>query len=50
MYYNKLLYAFEAHLRLCELAVKFTLSACLNARNNSRKLNGISMKFDIGKF
>jgi len=29
MYDNKLLYAFEAHLQLCELAVKFTL--CLSA-------------------
>jgi len=40
------------HLRhICnsELAVKFTLSVCLNACN-IRKLNGIFTKFDIGKF
>ena len=47
---NKLLYAFEAHLQLCELRVKFTLSICLNAWNYIRKLNGIFLKFDIGKF
>lgn len=49
MYDNKLLYAFEAHLQLCELAVKFILSVRLNACN-IRRPNGIFMKFDIGKF